>query len=330
MVYSTEIIGDVFDKTKKLFFPINLKYWLKMGFVGLFTGSGTGSGGGNGYSSSRSGGESPFKDMTFREVVSKGNQVGLDFFQNYGYLVGIGLFVLYGLGLFFSYLSSVFTFVFFEGLFDKKFTIKNSFSKSKKLGTSLFAFRFIFGIINLVITLLIFSPLIMSFISNDLINFNLWLLIPMFLILIIISFIISIFLFLINDFVIPIMFTKKYAFGPSWDYFKKIAVNKKMEIFLYWLVKLGLGFASGVISFITIIPVLLIIGLIMIPVVIVAILLYLLFNLISQYVAIGAVVLFGFIVMLVLVYLLVTVFIPIPAFFRLYSVEMLKKLEKGN
>ena len=70
MAYAADIINDTFDKTKQLFFPIKLKYWLRMGLVSFFSGSSSGGSGSN-YSSGSRGGRGG--DIDIRQAVSTFN-----------------------------------------------------------------------------------------------------------------------------------------------------------------------------------------------------------------------------------------------------------------
>ena len=326
MAYAIDILNDTFNKTKEQFFPIKVKYWLRMGFISMFGGRRTSSssGGNSGYNSSGK----DFPGMNFSEIVTKVNTEGLNYFSQYGLITGIGIFVLYLISLFFTYINSVFMFMFMEGLFNKDIRIKKSFKDNNKLGVSLFSFRFILGIISLIVTLLIFSPLLQAFVSNTLVNFNYWLLIPMFITWILFLIVIGILMFLVYDFVVPIMYLKKFAFSPAWKHFLQIASKKKLEIFLYWLIKIGLSLASVIVSFLIVIPLLFVILLLAIPFVLLGLGIYFLFNFIAgELGAIISVSVFGVMCFFLFIYLFSVVFVPIPAFFRMYSIEMVKKLD---
>ena len=53
MAYAIDILNNTFNKTKEQFFPIKIKYWLRMGFISMFGGRSRGGGSGNsGYNTS--------------------------------------------------------------------------------------------------------------------------------------------------------------------------------------------------------------------------------------------------------------------------------------
>jgi len=322
MAYATDILGKCVDETKQLFFPIRKKYWLKMGFLSLFSGRNSGSGG-NGFNSSRTSGNNEDISTFFENLKTE----GISFFTQYGVLVGIGVFFIWLISLFFVFLNSVFTFVFIEGIIKKDVSIKKGFKNNKKLGVSLFALRFILSLVILLLILLIASPLLYSLIMGNISNFNFWLLIPIGLALFFMLLCFGIFWFLVYDFVVPIMYMKKYSFFRAWNYFKKICKKKKMEIFIYWLMKIALSIGISIVSLFLMIPVFLLMLIIAIPFVLLGVGIYLLINLLNNTAAILTVIPYGIIVVLLFIYLISVVFVPFKAFMTKYSIEMVKKLE---
>ncbi len=329
MAYAADIISDCLNKTKALFFPIRRDYWLRMGLVSLFGGCsgssfGNGSSGGSGNSTKDSlvGTQT---GLTIKQIVAQLNTKALDFLSQYGYIIGIVFFVFYALSLLLSYINSVFIFVFIDGLVKKEIRIKKSFSENKPQGVSLFWLRFVLGLITILGLLAIFSPLLYSFFMNDLANFNLWLFIPIAIGLFVFLIVLSVFIFLLYDFVVPIMYMQKYDYTRAWGYFTKIASAKKGEIFIYWLLKIVLSIGSGIISL-----------LLLIPIIIVALVFVLLgvgifFGtklIFGMTPAIVLTVIYGVIFLIFFIYAISVFFVPIPSFFRIYSIEMVKKLEE--
>jgi len=322
MVYAADILSGSFEKTKNLFFPIRPGYWIRMGFISIF-GSNFGGGGSSNSRYNSSSGDFP-SAMNITETISQFNTQALDFFSKYGTIVAIVLMVFYLISLFFTYISSVFKFMFIEGLVKKDIRIIESFKVNKSKGLSLFFYRLIFGLITLALFSLIFLPILLAFFSNELVNFNLWLLIPMFLLILLFSLIVGIFWFLVYDFVVPIMYLKKQAFSRSWHHFIKIARKNKLEIFLYLLIKIGFSIASAFISLLLMLPMLLILGIL----VLIVVLIYFSTNaLLGATVALILTIILGSFLFIFWIFLLVVVFVPIPAFFRMYSIEMVKKLD---
>ncbi|MEK6917223.1 MAG: hypothetical protein AABW92_05780 [Nanoarchaeota archaeon] len=102
-----------FDKTKKLFFPIRKEYWLRMGLISLFGGGARHSFSGNNLSLP----ENPDFNI-------------VDFISQYGTLIGVLFFFFFFLSLFFTYVGSVFTFMFIEGIVNKNIKIRKSFKQN--------------------------------------------------------------------------------------------------------------------------------------------------------------------------------------------------------
>ena len=102
-----------FDKTKKLFFPIRKEYWLRMGLISLFGGGARHSFSGNNFSLPKN---------TEFDIV--------DFISQYGTLIGVLVFFFFFVSLFFTYVGSVFTFMFIEGIVKKDIKIRKSFKQN--------------------------------------------------------------------------------------------------------------------------------------------------------------------------------------------------------
>jgi hypothetical protein len=328
MVYAGDIISSCFTKTKELFFPIRKEYWIKMGLVSMTGGSDNGgniSNMFNGYNGN-SGNNNTQSEINFRELVIKFNSEALNFMASYGYIVYSIIAIVYVICLIFSYITSIMNFVFIDGIINKEIKIRKSFSENKPIGSSLFVLRFYLGIIVLAGTLACLYPLILAFFKNRLADFNLWLLIPMIVGFIALSIILGIAGFIVNDFLIPLMHSKKCSYSVAFEHFKKISENKKGEIILYWLLKIALSIAAGLLSLIMIIPIILI-GIIAI---LVGILLYYLLNAaLGQIVAIITLIALGIIVLLFLIFAVGILYVPVPVFFRIYSIEMVRKLEEN-
>ena len=91
MAYAIDILGSSFNKTKNLFFPFRLKYWMKMGFISLFSGNRTGGFGNSGYNTS----SRDFGDVNFSQAMEKIKLEATNFLSQHGYILGIIIFVLF-------------------------------------------------------------------------------------------------------------------------------------------------------------------------------------------------------------------------------------------
>jgi len=134
-------------------------------------------------------------------------------------------------------------------------------------------------------------------------------------------------MFFVYEFVIPIMYLKKLTFGSAWNYFVKILSKNKLQVVIYWFMKLVLSIGAGIISLIVMLPLLII----LIPLIVIGVLMYLASNAVAGMIpAIVITSVFGFFGLLFFIYLCAVIFVPLPAFFRMYSIEMVKRLEGKN
>jgi len=323
MTLAIEILSAAFNKTKELYFPIRTGYWMRMGLISLFGSVGRGGGIGNpGYS--------PRKKLSsisdFSEFLSKLNTEALNFLSKYGVFIGIGFFVLSLISLFFTYINSVFMFMFIEGIEKKDIKLIKSFGKNHKLALSLFSLRVIIGILIFLIILLIFSPLLLAFFSHDLSTFNYWLLIPMIILCFSVILVMSLFWFLVYDFAVPIMYLKNMTFWQAWRHFIRIASSKKLEIVLYWIIKLALSTALSLLYILLMVPISFLILFLIITLWLIGDMIFTPAGFFSNEMVLGITILCALIIILIFVYAMAVVFVPIPTFMRLYSLEMVKKL----
>ncbi|MBD3203284.1 hypothetical protein GF327_03255 [Candidatus Woesearchaeota archaeon] len=323
MAYAIDIIEDSFNKTKKLLFPIRKSFWLKMGFVSLFSGrAGSGS-----YSSGYNSNQIESFPEDVKSTIGEINNNFLFNLKKYGYFIGIFISLVLLIVLFFSYIFSIFKFMFIQGVLEKKINIKRSFNKNKKLGASLFVFRIYLGLISIGLMLLIFSPLIFAFLNGALQFFNYLLLIPMLFSFFILIFIVRIVNFIVMNFLVIIMYNKDVSIRSSWNHFKKITSEKKVEIFLFWIMKIVLGIVGGIAIAIIVIGFLIAFGIIG---AILAFIFYFMYAASNSYLILGTGIVFGVILFLFFIYAVAVVSLPVDVFFQYYSINMIKKLEKGK
>ena len=95
MTIAAELIDVSISQAKKTFFPVNRKFWLKIGLVSLCTAK---------HSSNFN-----FRNGDFTKITKV-----VDFIKKYIYYFAAGLGVLFILGIIFSAISYVFNFVFIE------------------------------------------------------------------------------------------------------------------------------------------------------------------------------------------------------------------------
>lgn len=323
MAYAINLLNNAFTRTKEILFPIRKKYWLKMAFISLFISkksympylS---------YQNSFNNQSESFYNNSFKESIVQINNESIKFLSQYGYIIVILFFIFYLISLFFKYLNSMFTFVFLDGIVKKEIQIKKAINETKTQTLSLFFFRILLDIINFIIISIILSPLIISFFNRTLSEFKLINLIILILIFIFYSILIGIFYFLLDNFIIPLMYLKKFTLREAFNYFRKIAKNQKFEIFIYYFVLIGLGFVINFITLIILIPIIILLALF----VLIGVLLYFLlkFNLILTAVFF---LIYTFICLLFIVYFFSLLYLPITTFFYVYKLEMNMVLENN-
>ncbi|MEM3374670.1 MAG: hypothetical protein QXE31_05640 [Candidatus Woesearchaeota archaeon] len=326
MVYAADILNECIAKTKELFFPIRKAYWIKMTIANLLAGNSNYMNFNSFSNISSPNTTKTSYNLSFNQAISQINTEALNFVSKYGNLVGIFFLVIYIFILFLQYISSMFTFVFLDGIVKKELKIKNAIKETEKQKNSLFLFRFYFGLINLLITLLILSPVIYYFFTNNLSNFNLALLIPILMLFIIFFIFVNIILFIVDDFLVPIMYLKKYTINDAFNYFKKIAQNNKLEIFMYWLIKIGLSIAVAFIYIFIFISILLFS-------ILLAIIGYFAYQILLRFhirISDTILILLILFLLLFLFFIFAIITTPLATFFKIYSIEMVKKLESLN
>ncbi|MFH0875099.1 MAG: hypothetical protein V1859_04115 [archaeon] len=327
MTYAIKIIEPAFQKTKESLFPVDKKYWLRMGLVSLAS---AGNYAGNGGNPMGDGSSLPDTgNLSFREIVAKFNIEALQFLKIYGWIIGVLFAILYIFSLVVSYINSVLYFVFIEGVIQKKIEVRKSFSANRAIGTSLFLFRTIFGLISLAAYIICLYPVIDAFLNNRLAYFNLWLLIPMIIGIVIFSVFFGIISFIVEDFLIVIMYLKKLPIGASFTYFKRIASGKTLEIFLYWLMKIPLGIFGAIISGIIMLFLAIPYVVLCIFFVLIGIVIYLISKALLIPLIVIGLLLFTAIIML-FIYNLSVFLLPIRFFSQNYAILMVEELDGKN
>ena len=146
-------IAPAFDHmVKVLFRPFVFRKWLALGFLALFLGGGGGGGGGNwgNVFSNDHGGNMP--------------NMGAWLSHYWPFLVAAALFG-FLIVIFVSWIAAVFNFVYIDDVVRGSGAIKEPFARLKGLGTSLFLWDIIFGlIVSTILIVLVAFPLILAFV----------------------------------------------------------------------------------------------------------------------------------------------------------------------
>jgi len=237
-----DLISLTFDKTKQRVFPFKFKEWFRLGIISLLAGNGNtsfnSSWGGN------SGGGNSGGGLNFEDLKQKIRE-GINKYWGIGALI-FGVFFI--LGAIWSYIQSVFQFILVEAVINKeaRFTFKKNSSK----GASLFLFRFFISIITLIVIGGLVAPYIYHFMNANPIIQSVGIPYIIFSIIALIVYLIILFiLFLfLYDLVVPYMYAKGtntiYSLKKIWENIRK----NKTETFVYWIARLVMGVAVGIIA----------------------------------------------------------------------------------
>jgi hypothetical protein len=145
-------VAPAFDHmVKVLFRPFVLRKWLALGFLALFVGGGGGGAGNWGNSLNNGhGGNMP--------------NVG-GWFAHYWPIVAGAVLLAFLIAVFVSWIAAVFNFVYIDDVVRGSGAIKEPFARLKRLGTSLFLWNLVFGLIVLTILIILVGfPLLFAFV----------------------------------------------------------------------------------------------------------------------------------------------------------------------
>jgi hypothetical protein len=251
-----KLIQPAFEKMRELLFPINVKLWLKLAFIALIAGFGMGGGfNGSNYN----------QRQLSNEKMSEISAAILGIWTRFWKAIVAIVIVLLLLWVLMAFLSSVFKFIFYDGMTKKETGMRASFKRNLELGASLFGFMLIFGIVILLLVILLVAPIIFSLCVHDIGNiskmmpnafgfvfvsfcFLCCLIIPLLLIT----------LLIIEDFTIPIMFLGRKGFLSSTSHALRLISGNLLQFFFYIAAKLVLGIVCTIISFLLLLPLLIV------------------------------------------------------------------------
>jgi hypothetical protein len=312
------LISPSIERTKKRLFPFQFWEWFRLMIIVALAANK--SAGNFNYNSSGRGDSNSIK--SFSEFSDKLREV----LKKY-WVFGTGIFIIgFILMTIFSYIQSVFSFIFIDALVEKK--AKFTFRKNNSKGVSLFMFKFLISILTIITIAGLAFPYIYNFMKGNPILASTGLgYITLSITAAIIYFLLLWILFLfIYDFAVPYMYSKNTS---TWFSLKKIwdEIGKnKLETLIYWVARLVVGIVIGIIG-------ILIAVLILIAFILVGLLIFLIgFGL---YKIIGAhlfLIILGIIIGIILfiIFLLTVgmVLLPINVFFRYFQLISFENLTK--
>lgn len=318
-----ELIQPAFEKMRQLLFPINVKLWLKLAFIALIAGFGVG-GGFNGSSYNQR--------QLSNEKMSEISTAILGFWTRWWKAIVALMIVLLLLWVLMAFLSSVFKFIFYDGITKKETGMRTSFMKNLGLGTSLFGFMLLFSIAILLLVILFAALIISSFGIHDIgdiprmmpnalgfVFVSLCLLCCMIIPLLLIT------LLIIQDFIVPIMFLERKGFLSSTSHALRLISGNFVQFLIYIVAKVVLGIACVIIGFLLLLPLFIVLLIIFILVYITSLRGFNFSAMTMRDVGIGIVFLIP--VFLLIGYVVQVLTLPVIVFSRFFPLMFLKELD---
>ena len=242
--YAVEEIDKSIDDTKELLLPFDLNTWLKMAVIVIFTGGFISGVPATGPSDI----DYQFEDADFNQGIGDIDEWPDQSFSDSAVLLILG--AVGGVFLLFSYISSVFQFIFFQSVNEKRPRILSGFKNNWLNGLKYFIYRILMAGIGIATALFLIIGIETGSLSAVLAAFTL--MIPVWILMYLIS-------FTINNFTVPRMSTTDSGFIES----TKLAFTgfrdewKQAGVFI--LVKIALGIAvitvSGIINLIAVLSI---------------------------------------------------------------------------
>ena len=259
----SKIMGEAFAQMKRILFkPFRFKKWLKFGFI-VFIAEIFSKGFRNNFDLQGFLREPEGKQFILAIVAFCKTHLPL--------VIGMGIalviisIILYFL---FLYLSSVFSFVFLDGVVKNKVEIRKSFRENKQRGFSYFLFNILFGFACLLLIFLIDILPLYLIIKNKFFEqsgfLSIFLVVAGWAVVSLIHLLlIAVIAFFVEDFVLPIMYKQNLRFKQAWCKFWPIFKSRQKNFFLYLLLKFGLSIVGAIFAGIVLIIPLIILGLIL-------------------------------------------------------------------
>jgi len=241
-LHAVDDLSDAYRATKSFLLPVEWGRWLRLALLSLFVAGSSGGG------TPTSNFQAPFGTGT---DPSPGTGPGMDQFgefvgQELFLIVGIAA-VLFVIALVLQWFAAVFEFSFLEALRTDEVHVRRYTSQFSGLGTRLFAFRLVFGLLTLLavggLALLIVGPMLLGVgVAAPLLLGVL--LVPIFIVLGIVAGVVYVFT---TAFVAPIMLMEDRGVLSGWKRFWGVFKSAWQDFLVYVLVGLFLMIAIGII-----------------------------------------------------------------------------------
>lgn len=320
---ATKAFHLAFKHTNKICFkPFKLNKWLKLGFINLLIGggaSGGGSGGGSNFNLGNSGKTSQPPEIVQKIIIwCKDNQSIV--------IAGISILVLLFIGiiLLFTWLASVFNFIFLDNVIQNKALIKEPFHRLKPKGWSYFWWNIGFGLIVLfTLGVAVGLPILLLIWSKPpgvIIAFGVIYLITAFLAIITTSAVIGI---LTRDFILPVMYLENLKILAAWKKYIPTLKTHIGQTVIYLLLKIVVGIAAVIAAGFVSIIMLIVCGIPLGILVLLGVLIAMAIGATWNIVTIALVAIAGIVVILGFVYIFSCLMMPVEVFRRTFALLFL-------
>lgn len=279
--YALEEIDEAIEQSKDMLLPFDLSTWVKLGIILIFTGQGmnfpsmpsgsnsTGTYQGDGVSTSPM--SMDMNQDVLRDIVPQVSSPESVFSAGTLFVVIAAVIII---GALWFIVSSIFEFIFYQSLIDRKVHIRKNFRKHFRAGLQYFTFQ-------LLIFLIILLPLVpIGFMAEA----SVWAAIGAGLIWILALLPLLAILLLTHNLVLPHMITEDLGIIGAWRSLYPELRAEYDETFVYLLTRVGLSLVTGVLSMFVIFGLLLFAG---IPFMLIGIALSTLHNLLAVFAVLG-------------------------------------------
>jgi len=250
--FSIDAVDGALQRTKNtLFEPFSFWKWLKLGIIILLLGgSGGGGSGGSNYSnpSQQYAGEDPGWEPDFQGI----DEMVRQFLDQYLMFIILGVLFFVGLILLFSYISNVMEFVLVNSLVTDVVSFWEYSGKYLRQGFNLFIFRFVLGLIFLLLIIGAMLPVILPILNSldNIENLDIGMFFGGFFIFLGVLFVLAIISGIIQSFInlsIPLAMYQDMGIIAA---FKIVFGRFKADwgqIIVYWFMRLALRIVVGII-----------------------------------------------------------------------------------
>ena len=246
-------ISPAIERVKTILFqPFVLRRWFVIGFCAWLAYLGSGGGGGGGPHFNFPGGQQ--HDPQVQEALHHAKEVTLNNLYWILPVAIIGVLLIIGLLVLFTWLSSRGHFMFLHCVALNKAEIKVPWRKFKKQGNSLFLFRIVVGIISFIFFALFIGGIV--FVAIIAVGTHaqigalaiVAIILVSLLILVPVAIAFALLWKFTNDFVVPIMSLRQGTCMAAWREFWKLLTGNKGKFILYILFQIVIALAIGVIG----------------------------------------------------------------------------------